>query len=591
VEGSSFGPYRLLTSLGRGGMGEVWQAHDTATDRVVALKVVHAHLSHDKAYLHRFRREAHAATRLNHRHVIPIHTYGEIDGQLFLDMRLVEGRDLDSLIQEGPLDPPRAVGIIEQVASALHAAHTAGMVHRDVKPSNVLLESDDFAYLIDFGIARVVADTDLTGSSNVIGTWAYMAPERFTNPQIDARSDVYALACVLYECLTGTRPFPGDSPELQFGGHLGVPPPSPSLGRPWVPAGFDNVIGNGMAKDPDKRYQTALELAFAAREAATAPAVPIARRQSPTASRFTGQSQRPTAARQDDPHSNPTKQRPISFEARPPLPAAPRPRWRRKRVLVSVASMTFVVVAATITTMVLRDRSTEPGYPLSSAGTIGTDMTAVAVAEPDPSLGTIDAVARTRPSVLKMRAVAPECQKVSEGSAFVVAPDRVMSSARNIAGSATTTVEAEGSTYDSTVVFYDPETDIAILEVPGLPSPPLGFDSREVPSGADAVMLGYPDGGDFTATPARIRETINMSGPDIYRTTTVTREVYTFRSTVRQGNSGGPLIDADGRVLGMLLAADTDDVETGYALTSAEVAQHMSNVGATEEVGTGSCIA
>ena len=202
-DGTPFGRYRLIELLGRGGMGEVWRAFDTLTDRVVALKLLPKYLSQDDVFQQRFRREAHAAAKLANPHVIPIHFYGEIDGQLFVDMRLIEGRDPQAVLSDGPMEPRRAVRIVEQVARALHAAHKAGLVHRDVKPSNILVDEDDYAYLIDFGIARAAGETGLTGTSGVIGSWQYMAPERFTTKDADARVDVYALACVLYECLTG----------------------------------------------------------------------------------------------------------------------------------------------------------------------------------------------------------------------------------------------------------------------------------------------------------------------------------------------------------------------------------------------------
>lgn len=209
---------------------------------------------------------------------------------------------------------------------------------------------------------------------------------------------------------------------------------------------------------------------------------------------------------------------------------------------------------------------------------------------PDAALATDPVVERTHPSVLKIRGVAPSCQKVLEGSGFVVAPNRVMSNAHVVAGSESVTVESEGQSYDATVVSFDPEADISILDVPGLPAPSLGFDSREAATGTDAVVMGYPGGGDFTATPARIRETINLNGPDIYHTTTVTREVYTVRGTVRQGNSGGPLIDRDGRVLGVVFGAAVDDVDTGFVLTAKEVSDQMAKVGDTATVPTGKCI-
>ena len=228
-------------------------------------------LASDPVFEQRFRREAFAAAGLTDPHVVPIHNFGDIDGRLYVDMRLIEGRDLQSLLADGPTEPARAVWIIDQVASALHAAHRIGLVHRDVKPSNILVTEDDFAYLIDFGIARTVGETALTSTGSVIGTWAYMAPERLANGQTDARADIYALTCVLHECLTGTRPFPGDSLEQQITGHLTVPPPRPSELSADVPAELDTVVATGMAKNPDERYETAKDLARAARAAIIAP--------------------------------------------------------------------------------------------------------------------------------------------------------------------------------------------------------------------------------------------------------------------------------------------------------------------------------
>jgi serine/threonine-protein kinase len=272
VEGTPFGRYRLIELLGRGGMGEVWRAYDTDTDRVVALKLLPAHLSEDEDFQRRFRREAHAAARLNDPHVIPIHHYGEIDGRLYVDMRLVEGRDLQGVLADGPLEPARAVRIIGQVAEALHAAHQVGLLHRDIKPSNILLGHNDFAYLIDFGIARAADETRMTKSGFMIGTFQYIAPERLAiGADEDARADIYSLACVLYECLTGSPPFPGDTMPQLVAAHLSAPPPRPSASQPLVPAPVDEVIARGMAKDPDQRYSTTVELAEAAHQALTTP--------------------------------------------------------------------------------------------------------------------------------------------------------------------------------------------------------------------------------------------------------------------------------------------------------------------------------
>jgi S1-C subfamily serine protease len=209
---------------------------------------------------------------------------------------------------------------------------------------------------------------------------------------------------------------------------------------------------------------------------------------------------------------------------------------------------------------------------------------------PDAALANDTVVAATRPSVVKIRGVAPSCQKVLEGSGFVVSPNRVMSNAHVVAGSDSVTVAVDGQNYDAAVVSYDPDADISILDVPDLPSAPLAFAEQAAPTGTDAVVMGYPGGGDFVATPARVREIIELNGPDIYRTTTVTREVYTIRGTVRQGNSGGPMIDRTGRVLGVVFGAAVDDADTGFVLTGSEVSRQLAKIGNTQRVATGTCI-
>jgi S1-C subfamily serine protease len=214
----------------------------------------------------------------------------------------------------------------------------------------------------------------------------------------------------------------------------------------------------------------------------------------------------------------------------------------------------------------------------------------VAVAAPDAALANNPVVTSTEPSVVKIRAIAPSCQKVLEGSGFVLSPDRVMTNAHVVAGANSVTVEASGNPYDATVVSYDPTVDIAILSVPNLPSGPLAFANTPVTSGTQAIVMGYPGGGGFLATPARIRELIELSGPDIYRGATVNREVYTVRASVEQGNSGGPLIDLNGEVLGVVFGAAVDDNDTGFVLTAKEVAAQLAHIGDTAPVATGECV-
>ncbi len=270
--GTRFGPYFLKRQLGVGGMGEVYEAVDTVRQRVVALKLLSERLSHDPVFRMRMQREARNAGRLQEPHVVPIHDYGEIDGQLYLDMRLIEGTHLALLLERfGPVTPPWAVALVHQVASALDAAHAAGVLHRDVKPENILVTQDDFVYLVDFGIASAATDEKLTQIGTAVGTWRYMAPERFSDAEVSHRADIYSLTCVLHECLTGTPPYRADSAGMLITAHLMAPIPRPSQLRPGIPPAFDAVIARGMAKRPEERYASAGELAEAAHQALSAP--------------------------------------------------------------------------------------------------------------------------------------------------------------------------------------------------------------------------------------------------------------------------------------------------------------------------------
>ncbi|ROP35129.1 serine/threonine-protein kinase [Saccharothrix texasensis] len=389
-----FGPYRVGELLGRGGMGEVHRAHDTAHDRVVALKRLSAVHNDDEDFRARFRRESRIAARLREPHVIPIHAYGEIDGRLYLDMRLVEGRDLAELVADGPLDPARSVRLVAQVAGALDAAHADGLVHRDVKPSNILVTPDDFVYLVDFGIARSVlpAGTHLTASGAVIGTLDYLAPERFGDGQVDGRADVYALACVLHACVTGNRPFEVDSAAALLWAHLQQPPPAASATNPAVPRALDDVIRRGMAKDPADRYPTAGALAAAAAEALTTPAGPDAAGPvlgPPAANRVTrvpfaaGPASPPASpARAASPPRTPARGNRVPLTAPPrgavPLSSSPvvvpvqRPAGRKVPVAPIVAGAVALVLVAVV---VVWSRDWTGGGRLAGSATVTTTST------------------------------------------------------------------------------------------------------------------------------------------------------------------------------------------------------------------------
>ncbi len=270
--GSRFGPYQLGRLLGHGVVGEVYRAEDTRTDEVVALKLISQPFSGDEAFRSRLEDEAEAAGQLTEPHVVPIRAYGEIDDVLYLETGLIDGTDLAALLADGgPLSPPRAVAVVRQVAAALDAAHNADVVHRDVKPDNILVTDDDLAHLMDFGVAAAIAEPGAPADPEN-GAIAYMAPERLTGEQVTHLADIYSLACVLAECLSGARPFTADTVDDAVAERRDAEPPRPSRLRPGrVPAAIDDVLARGLARKPEDRYSSAGELAAAAYEALTEP--------------------------------------------------------------------------------------------------------------------------------------------------------------------------------------------------------------------------------------------------------------------------------------------------------------------------------
>ncbi|MEV6334607.1 serine/threonine-protein kinase [Nocardia vinacea] len=337
--GGSFGNYHLERLVGRGGMGEVWLARDR-TGRTVALKVLSAAYSADPGYRRRFEREARLGAQVRNPHIVPIHAFGEVDGHLFLEMDYIEGIDLATRLRSGALVPIRAVEVIAQAAEGLDAAHAAGLVHRDVKPGNILEDTSGFVYLIDFGIARAVDGSALTATGLVVGTLGYMAPERFTGTA-DARSDVYSLACVLYETLTGKLPYGEGDPARQMHAHLMSEPPRASRAAGGVSSALDAVIARGMAKEPGKRYASAGEFAAAAGAALGGPvsAQPASARSGshPLTRVMTAVGPPPTLA---EPLSAPQSPEPRTFSP------APRRKLLVRRWLPIATGLALVAAAA-----------------------------------------------------------------------------------------------------------------------------------------------------------------------------------------------------------------------------------------------------
>ena len=274
--GSRIAGYLLEAEIGTGGMAVVFRARDERLDRLVALKVLAPGLAANEEFRRRFLRESRAAAAVDDPHIIPVYEAGETGGVLFIAMRYVSGGDVRGLLRrQGPLPPGRAAAIISPVASALDAAHGAGLVHRDVKPGNMLIDAGpgrpDHVYLSDFGLSKSRSASVLTGTGLGLGTVAYMAPEQIQGQQVDGRADQYALGCAAFELLGGTVPFERDQDMAVIYAHLSVPPPSLSSRRPGLPPVVDEVLGRALAKAPGDRYASCGEFAGALREALDLP--------------------------------------------------------------------------------------------------------------------------------------------------------------------------------------------------------------------------------------------------------------------------------------------------------------------------------
>ena len=339
VTGSVFAGYRLETVAGRGGMGVVYRARQLRPDRLVAVKVIAPDLAEDPTFRRRFERESELAASIEHPNVIPVYEVNEVDGLLFIAMRFVDGADFHDLIRHG-LAPEYALEIINQVAAALDAAHARGLVHRDVKPANVLVSEAGgrtHAYLTDFGLTkRTAATNQLTRSGAFLGTVDYAAPEQIRGERMDARTDVYALSCVLYQALSGDVPFPRDSELAAIWAHVEEEPPSLVEHGFSVPREVDDVIRRGMAKAPEERYPSAGDLARAALAAAEGRRVTVGERPVATGAAAAGGPAGPGT--------------PVGTVLDEPAPVA---RSRRRVAIAAVVAAACLAVAAAVAVLAM----------------------------------------------------------------------------------------------------------------------------------------------------------------------------------------------------------------------------------------------
>ena len=335
ADGDRFAGYRIESRLGRGGMGILYLAVEPGLERRVALKLIAPEAASDDVFAQRFAEESRIAASIEHPNVVPIYAAGEEEGVPWIAMRYVAGSDLGRrLAREKKLDPSEAVALIAQVGNGLDAIHTAGLVHRDVKPANVLLGGDpgaEHAYITDFGVARNVAtQSGLTQTGRFVGTLDYVAPEQISGEPVDARVDVYALGCLLFKLLTGEVPFPREGEAARLYAHLHDPPPAPSLFAPAVPIALDDVVIRAMSKSPEDRYLSAGDLGRAAQAALSGTVVAVPERTVATGAAATRETSRP-------------KPGPPEVETAK-LPEEPAAERRRRPLVMGAGAMALILV-------------------------------------------------------------------------------------------------------------------------------------------------------------------------------------------------------------------------------------------------------
>jgi hypothetical protein len=391
-DGDEFAGYRIERRLGRGGMGILYLALEPGLQRRVALKLIAPEAARDDVFARRFAEESRIAASIEHPNVVPIYAAGEEGGVPWIAMRYVAGSDLGRRIsREGRLDPAEAAALIAQVGNGLDAIHAAGLVHRDVKPANVLLggePSSEHVYITDFGVARNVAtESGLTQTGRFVGTLDYVAPEQISGEPVDARADVYALGCLLFKLLTGEVPFPREGEAARLFAHLNDPPPAPSLYATAVPMALDDVVARAMSKSPGDRYLSAGDLGRAAEAALRGTGVAVPERTVATGAAATREREAP-------PGERPTVTVENLVEEGYARPLEPTGEPRRKRRLLLGGGLALIATAAAAAVLAL-------GGGGSDGGTTGETSTPAPTGEvrdekpkPEPRLSTSALIAQ-----------------------------------------------------------------------------------------------------------------------------------------------------------------------------------------------------
>src|SRR4051795_13108233 len=454
---SHLGDFRLERELGRGGMGIVYLAEETKLGRWVALKVIAPDLAGDPEFRHRFEREARIAAGLDHPNVVPLFAAGEIDGQFYISMRYVEGTDLKALLAErGRLDYPEAADIVAQVGSALDAAHARGLVHRDVKPGNILLaagfEGGHHAYLTDFGITKDSSDqtVGLTQTGQWVGTVDYISPEQVSGRPIDARSDVYSLGCVLFQALTGHAPYQGGDVHKVYA-HMSEPPPALDGEAAALGPAFDPVIQRAMAKEPEERYPSAGDLGRAGQAAARGELNAVPERTVASGEAATGIAPTvaaPAAAATEMAATQPLYEQATPVRqpvATPPPPTQALPPARSRRGLWAAIAVGAVLLVAGVVALAVVALNKDDGSGGSSGSSASSSGSSGSSSSDDSSSSgstssekgsdadqtfvsqTEDLLGRSKSSYDEVNDVFTRMQQVADGNSDAIEPDEARS--------------------------------------------------------------------------------------------------------------------------------------------------------------------
>jgi YVTN family beta-propeller protein len=444
--GTVLAGYRIEAFIGRGGMSVVYLAEHLRLKRKAALKLIAPELAEDQKFRERFLRESEIAASLEHPSIIPIYDADEVDGVLFIAMRYVEGTDLmRHIAEQGRLSPQETVAILAQVADALDAAHARGLVHRDVKPANVLLGRSpgrpDQVYLSDFGLTkRTSSDSGITATGQFVGSLDYAAPEQFEGKPLDRRTDVYSLGCVIYQCLTGDVPFRRDQDAAMMFAHLMAPPPALTDTRPDLPAPIDPVLARAMAKAPQDRYPSAGEFASSVRSALESPGGDRAEALPPARALGGDGGRRTLPGTLGRPASPPRRRRPLGL----PVPT-----------LAGILGLMLILVA--VPTLVIRGGSKTGGVPTPPATGSG-ESPSLARSPRAGLLVRIDLGSRAVSPGLPVGA-GPVALAVGEGSVWVVNQD------------------------DATVSRFDPVSNRVVATIP------VGKKPSSIAVGEDGVWV------------------------------------------------------------------------------------------------------